>query len=152
MAEKEEKSTLDVLNEALDPLTPKEEATNADSAIVGDTVTEAAEVDGGGSEVVDAEAAARKPDGEGKDADEELDPATGKPKVKDEPVAEIDPATGKPKVVAPELGPDGKPVAPKPKDPLNDPMDSRWKEETRERFQSLVGMVKERDAQLAKAD
>lgn len=56
---------------------------------------------------------------------------------------------------APELGPDGKPKQPEPAkkaDPVNDPMDSRWKKQTTERVQSLIDMVKTKDQQLEQAD
>lgn len=95
----------------------------------------AAEGDGAAEGEADGEGRERNPDGTFKPkakADEELGP-DGKPKAKE------------------ELGPDGKPVA-KKADPVNDPVDPRAAPRTKERIESLISMVKERDQQLARAD
>lgn len=62
---------------------------------------------------------------------EEIDPATGKPKVEAAKVAEIDPLTGKPKV-----------EAKKEADPINDPLPKDMKQETRARVEKLIEIAK----------
>lgn len=146
MADEKTQTALDAVNSALEPLTPKEETPPVDTGGEEETPPEGGEEtppegeetppEGGEDTPPEGEETPPK-DGDkskdGKDGKEELGP-DGKPKAKE------------------EFGPDGKPVVAKQKDPLNDPMDNRWKKETTERVQSLIGMVKERDKQLEQAD
>lgn len=137
-----ETSLLDSINEALAPTLP--ETPVADEPVV-DEETDDDEDEGEGDE-----------DGEGAAKDGERN-ADGTFKAK--PKAEADGSTPKgdaaPKLGAdgkpvPAVGADGKPVVePKKADPVNDPIPDEVKGRTRERMQSLISAVKEKDSHIA---
>jgi len=124
------------MNEALEP--KKDETPVVPAA--GDEVEDTA-----GGDEKPTTGAEETPVADGKKPDEK--PAVG---TEETPVADAKKPDEKPAV-----GADGKPAAEKPATPakaadhLNDPIDPRWKEATRERFQALTTMVRERDAEIA---
>jgi hypothetical protein len=136
---------LEALDAALEPTLPQPETPPAGEPDGDEDAAAAAsaELPEGGEE-----AEGEQPAGDEGDESAERNPdGTFKAKAKKDE-AELGP-DGKPKAKE-ELGPDGKPIV-KKADPLNDPIDAK-NTRTKERIESLVSMVKERDAQIAKAD
>lgn len=148
MAE-EVKSLLDAVSGAIDgadsmPVPAKEEpATDEDADADG-------AADDGAAADVEADAGAAPEDGtdvdpKGKVPDTEAPKGAagaGKPKDGQAPAGEAETAAEKA----------AKEAAAKPVDPVNDPLDPRWKENTRTRVQSLIDTVKQRDAALEQAN
>lgn len=132
-----ETSLLDSINEALAPTLPE-------TPVVDDEGADDEELEGEGDEdetdedgtTVDARGRKHGPDGKLLPADDKAKAGEGAGK---------DAKAGEPK-----LGPDGKPLAePKKVDPVNDPIPDEVKGRTRERMQSLIATVKEKDEHIA---
>lgn len=149
----EVKSLLDAVSAGIssaDPSTPAQtQVTGDETDGSDDEEANGAASDAVGAETVEADAAAADDTGAGDETDESGN--AGKVPV---PAKAKD---GKEPAGAAELGADGKPKpAADPKaykgDPVNDPPDNRWKEQTRNRFQALTTLVKDKDAQLVEAD
>lgn len=131
-------SLLDSINEALAPTLPTP-AADADPAEDDDEGAADETDEGKGEAGTTVDKNGRKHGADGK-----LLPADGAAKTADG--AGKAPA-GKP--VVPVLGADGKPVVSAKADPVNDPIPDEVKGRTRERMQSLITSVKEKDAHIA---